>query len=162
MNRTKQLSITIALIAAIIIMANLLSTQLHLRLDLTQGSQYTLSHATRDILHDLHDPVTIKAYFSKNLPPNIAQARRDFRDLLIEYANKAPGMIQYSFVDPNASEDNEQEAQSNGIRPVLIDVRECLRASLHHDNHGMNDAEDFLIRIVSNRCRLQRSACCDR
>ena len=124
MNRKKQLSITIALIAAVIIMANLLSTQLHLRLDLTQGSQYTLSHATRDILHDLHDPVTVKAYFSKNLPPNIAQARRDFRDLLIEYANKAPGMIQYSFVDPNANEEAEQEAQSNGIRPVLIDVRE--------------------------------------
>jgi len=124
MNRTKQLSITIALIAAIIIMANLLSTQLHLRLDLTQGSQYTLSNATRDILHDLHDPVTVKAYFSKNLPPNIAQARRDFRDLLIEYANKAPGMIQYSFVDPNSSEEYEQEAQTSGIRPVLIDVRE--------------------------------------
>lgn len=124
MNRKKQLSITIALMAAIIIMANLLSTQLHLRLDLTQGSQYTLSHATRDILHDLHDPVTVKAYFSKNLPPNIAQARRDFRDLLIEYANKAPGMIQYSFVDPNSNEEVEQEAQSNGIRPVLIDVRE--------------------------------------
>lgn len=124
MNRKKQLSITIALITAIIIMANLLSTQVHLRLDLTQGSQYTLSHATRDILRDLHDPVTVKAYFSKNLPPNIARARRDFRDLLIEYANMAPGMIQYSFIDPNANEDNEQEAQSNGIRPVLIDVRE--------------------------------------
>lgn len=124
MNRTKQLSITIALTAAIIIMANLVASQFHLRLDLTQGSQYTLSRATTDILHDLHDPVTVKAYFSKNLPPNIAKARKDFRDLLIEYANKAPGMIQYSFVDPNASEDKEQEAQSNGIRPVLIDVRE--------------------------------------
>jgi gliding-associated putative ABC transporter substrate-binding component GldG len=124
MNRKKQLSITIALIAAIIIMANLLSTQLHMRLDLTQGRQYTLSHATRDILHDLHDPVTVKAYFSKNLPPNIARASGDFRDLLIEYANKAPSMIQYSFVDPNSNEENEQEAQSNGIRPVLIDVRE--------------------------------------
>lgn len=124
MNRKKSLSITIALAAGIIIMVNLLSTQLHFRLDLSEGGQYTLSRATKDILQDLHDPVTITAYFSKNLPPNIEKTRKDFRDLLIEYANKAPGMIQYSFVDPNASEENEEDAQSKGIRPVLIDVRE--------------------------------------
>lgn len=124
MNVKKSLSITIMLVAGIIIMVNLLSAEFHLRLDLSEGGQYTLSRATRDILHDLHDPVTIKAYFSKDLPPNIEKTRKDFRDLLIEYSNKAPGMIQYSFVDPNASEDNEQEAQQKGIRPVLIDVRE--------------------------------------
>jgi gliding-associated putative ABC transporter substrate-binding component GldG len=124
MNRKKNLSITIALMAGILIMVNLLSSELHFRLDLTEGGQYTLSRATRDILHDLHDPVTIKAYFSKNLPPNIEKTRKDFRDLLIEYANRAPGMIQYSFADPNANEETEQDAQQKGIRPVLIDVRE--------------------------------------
>lgn len=124
MNRKKNLSITIALVTGILIMVNLLSTQIHFRLDLTEGGQYSLSRATKDILHDLHDPVTVKAYFSKNLPPNIEKARKDFRDMLIEYANRAPGMIQYSFVDPNANEENEQEAQQKGIRPVLIDVRE--------------------------------------
>jgi gliding-associated putative ABC transporter substrate-binding component GldG len=105
-------------------MSNLLSTEVHFRLDLTQGGQYTLSRSTRDLLNDLHDPVTVKAYFSRNLPPNVGKARKDFHDLLVEYTAKAPGMIQYSFVDPNASEDVEQEAQQKGIRPVLIDVRE--------------------------------------
>ncbi|HUB62385.1 MAG TPA: Gldg family protein [Puia sp.] len=124
MNRKKDLSITVALAAGIIIMINLLSTELHFRVDLTEGGQYTLSPATKGILRDLRDPVTVKAYFSKNLPPNIEKARNDFRDLLIEYSNRAPGMIQYSFVNPNASEDNEDEAQQKGIRPVLIDVRE--------------------------------------
>lgn len=124
MNRKRTLYITIVLIAGIFIMSNLLSTEAHFRLDLTQGGQYTLSRSTRDLLNDLHDPVTVKAYFSRNLPPNVGKARKDFHDLLVEYAAKAPGMIQYSFVDPNASEDVEQEAQQKGIRPVLIDVRE--------------------------------------
>jgi ABC-type uncharacterized transport system involved in gliding motility auxiliary subunit len=124
MNHKKNLYITIVLIAGILLMINLLSTEVHFRLDLTQGGQSTLSHSTRDLLNELHDPVTVKAYFSKNLPPNIGKARKDFHDLLIEYAAKAPGMIQYNFVDPNASEDVEQEAQQKGIRPVLIDVRE--------------------------------------
>ncbi|HXD79913.1 MAG TPA: GldG family protein [Puia sp.] len=123
MNRKKDLSITIALVTGIIIVLNLLSAKVHFRLDVTEGGQYTLSRATKDILHDLHDPVTITAYFSKNMPPNIEKASKDFRDLLAEYASRAPGMIRYSFVDPNASEDKEQEAQQKGIRPVLIDVR---------------------------------------
>jgi gliding-associated putative ABC transporter substrate-binding component GldG len=124
MNRKKSISITIALVAGIIIMINLLSAEIHFRLDLSEGGQYTLSRPTKDILHELHDPVTVKAYFSRNLPANIGKARKDFRDLLVEYAKRAPGMIQYSFIDPNANEDKEQEAQQAGIRPVLIDVRE--------------------------------------
>lgn len=124
MNRKKNLYITIALLAGIVIMINLLSTEFHLRLDLTEGGQYTLSPATKDILHDLQEPVTVKAYFSRNLPPNIEKARKDFQDLLVEYASRAHGMVRYSFVNPNENEAREQEAQQKGIRPVLINVRQ--------------------------------------
>jgi ABC-type uncharacterized transport system involved in gliding motility auxiliary subunit len=124
MNRKKNLYITIALLAGIVIMINLLSTEFHLRLDLTEGGQYTLSPATKDILHDLQEPVTVKAYFSRNLPPNIDKARKDFQDLLVEYASRAHGMVRYSFVNPNENEAREQEAQQKGIRPVLINVRQ--------------------------------------
>jgi len=124
MNRKKNLYFTIALLAGIVIMINLLSTEFHLRLDLTEGGQYTLSPATKDILHDLQEPVTVKAYFSRNLPPNIDKARKDFQDLLVEYASRAHGMVRYSFVNPNENEAREQEAQQKGIRPVLINVRQ--------------------------------------
>jgi gliding-associated putative ABC transporter substrate-binding component GldG len=115
---------TAALIVGIIIAVNLLGNEYHVRLDLTEDRQYTLSSATKDILNDLEEPVTIKAYFSSNLPPHISKTRQDFQDILIEYASLADGQVLYEFVDPNSKESNEQEATQKGIRPVLINVRE--------------------------------------
>jgi gliding-associated putative ABC transporter substrate-binding component GldG len=112
------------LLIGIVIVLNLLAEEFHLRLDLTEDRQYTLSSATKQIIDNLEEPVTIKAYFSKDLPPHIAKTRSDFQDLLIEYANRSDEQIIYEFVNPNEKESIEQEASQNGIRPVLINVRE--------------------------------------
>ncbi len=115
---------TVFLVTAIVIVINLLASEYHLRIDLTEDREYTLSEATKDILRDLPEPVTIKAYFSTDLPPHIVKTRRDFQDLLIEYANASDGQVIYEFVDPKEKDSYEQEATQAGIRPVLINVRE--------------------------------------
>lgn len=115
---------TIALIIGIIVIINLLAQEYHIRLDFTGDKQYTLSDATREILERLEEPVTVKAYFSKDLPPNIVKTRQDFQDLLIEYANLSDDHVLYEFINPNEKETYEQEAVESGIRPVLINVRE--------------------------------------
>jgi len=115
---------TIALVIGVVIAVNLLSTEFHFRLDLTENHQYTLSAATRNIVAHLGEPVTVTAYFSKDLPPAILEAREDFKDMLIEYANRSGGQILYKFIDPGSDPSREQEATQAGIRPVLINVRE--------------------------------------
>src|SRR6478736_95645 len=120
----QKLYITTALLIGILLALNLLSNEFHLRFDLTSEGQYTLSDATLDILDDLEDPVTIKAYFSTNLPPNVVKTRQDFQEMLIEYSNRADGMIQYEFINPNEKESTENEAVQNGIQPVMINIRE--------------------------------------
>jgi len=115
---------TAFLLIGIIIIINLLASEYHLRIDLTEDRQYTLSDATEDILEDLEEPVTVTAYFSRNLPPNIGKTRQDFQDLLIEYANLSDGQVLYKFINPNENEDHEKEAAQKGIQPVLINVRE--------------------------------------
>jgi gliding-associated putative ABC transporter substrate-binding component GldG len=120
----KKVSISAALIIAIIVAVNFLSTEFHLRLDLTEDSEYTLSDATQDILDDLEDPVTVKAYFTQNLPPQYATIRQSFQEALIEYANRADGKLIYEFVNPNENGDIEQEAVKAGIQPLQINVRE--------------------------------------
>ena len=120
----KNVSLSVSLIIAIIIVINFLSNDFHLRLDLTEDHEYTLSDATQDILDDLEDPVTIKAYFSQNLPPQYAVIRQSFQESLIEYANRADGKVVYEFVNPNEKEGIEEEAVKNGIQPLLINVRE--------------------------------------
>jgi gliding-associated putative ABC transporter substrate-binding component GldG len=120
----KKVYISVSLILAIVLVINLLSGDYHLRVDLSEGKQYTLSKATRDILNALEEPVTVKAYFSANLPPAIAKTRNDFQELLIEYAALADGNVQYEFINPNEKEAYESEAVQQGIQPVMINVRE--------------------------------------
>jgi len=121
--KQKLLIVTI-LIIAILLVVNLLSNEFHIRLDLTDEKQYTLSQATIDILNNLEEPITVKAYFSKNLPANIAKTRQDFQELLIEYSKRADGNILYELINPNEKESTEKEAVQNGIQPVMITVRE--------------------------------------
>ena len=120
----KKLFITTILVVGIVLIVNFLSNELHLRFDLTDDGQFTLSKASRDLLKDLEEPVTIKAYFSKDLPVNIAKTREDFRDLLVEYSNISGGMIAYEFINPNENEATERSAIDNGVQPVMINVRE--------------------------------------
>jgi len=124
MNVKKSIALYLILIAGILVLVNILANRFFFRLDLTGDKRYTLSQATRDILEELDDPVTVTAYFSEGLPPQIAQIRTVFRDLLIEYKNASKGNIHYEFINPNKDEKTEQEAAQAGISPVLISVRE--------------------------------------
>jgi len=124
MNKTAKISSTVALMTGIVLLINILSENYSFRLDLTEGREYTLSKATRNILRNLEKPVTITAYFSKDLPPNIGNISLSLKDMLVEYNNRSGGMVVYKFVNPNENESLEAEAVRNGIQPVMINVRE--------------------------------------
>ncbi len=112
------------LVTGIIVLINLLSLQFYTRLDLTENKQYTLSAATKSILRNMDQTVSVKAFFSENLPPDLKKVRDDFRDMLLEYSSLSRGNVDYAFVNPNEDPDAEQEAMQQGISPVLINVRE--------------------------------------
>lgn len=112
------------IIIAILLVINLISDQLFFRLDFTADKQYTLSDATKDILRDLEDVITITAYYSEDLPPQLIKSRKDFIDLLVEYENRSDGSIVYEFINPNKNEETEMEAQQAGISPIMVNVRE--------------------------------------
>ncbi len=120
----RNIIIQLVVLAAIIVVINLLSSQLYFRGDFTEDQRYTLSNATKDILSDLPEVVTVKAYFSEDLPTQLLSTRQDFEDLLIEYENRSNGYLVYEFFDPNENEQKEQESQTAGINPVMVNVRE--------------------------------------
>lgn len=120
----KNVSLSAGLIIAIIVALNLLSSEFNLRLDLTEDKEYTLSPATQDILDDLEDAVTIKAYFSENLPPQYQPVRQGFQEALLEYSNRSDGKVVYEFINPNADEATEKQAVEAGVQPLMINVRE--------------------------------------
>ncbi len=120
----KKLQSNGALVIAIVVVLNLFAAKIFFRLDFTEDQRYSLSNATKDILENLENTVTVKAYFSENLPPDIAKVRTDFRDLLIEYSNQSDGNVVYEFINPNVDQQTEIEAQQNGVQPIMINVRE--------------------------------------
>ncbi len=120
----KKVFSSLILIAGIIILLNLIANRFFLRLDFTADQRYSLSEATKSILSSLDAPITVKAYFSENLPPDIAKVKQDFKDLLIEYNNRSDRKIEYEFINPNESQETEVEAQREGISPIMINVRE--------------------------------------
>ncbi len=115
---------SILLILGIIVMANLVSRQYFFRMDMTQDKQFTLSNATRNILSELENPITVTAYFSEDIPQQFQKTKKDFQETLIEYSTRSKGMLDYVFVDPAESPEREQEAAQNGIQPRLAQVRE--------------------------------------
>ena len=121
--------ISILLVIGIVAVVFLLSRQYFVRIDLTEDKQFTMSKATRNILHQLEDPVTVKAYFSENLPADFERVRIDFQNLLFEYNNISKGKIDYRFINPGTDPAVEQEAMQNGVQPLLINVREKDEAS---------------------------------
>jgi len=140
----------IVLVLAIIILLNILFSRFFVRLDFTGDKRYTLSKATKNILKELEEPITITAYFSENLPPQIEKVRNDFQDLLIEYSNRSGGKVVYQFENPNQSQEKEMEVAQQGIQPQVVTVRESdqvkqqrvyLGAKLQY---GENDASDII------------------
>ena len=111
----------VAIIFGILALINFLSTRRFIRADLTEDKRYTISKATKNVIDTLDDIVTITAYFSMN-PAEVAQIRRDVRDVLEEY-NAFSKKLQIDFVNPADFDDGQkQELRFKGIPEVQINV----------------------------------------
>jgi len=112
------------LITGILIVANVLGTNLFLRLDLSGRGIYSLSSASKEVVRSLNDRLTIKAYFSSDLPAQAVGISRYVRDKLDDYQAYGRQKVHFEFVDPSSDEELEQEALAFGIQPVQAQVIE--------------------------------------
>jgi len=110
-----------ALAAGCLVFLNLLSSQFHLRWDLSAERLYSLSPGSERILRELEDPVDVRVYFSKQLPPEYSASRSYVKDLLQEYRDTSEGHLRFEFVDVE-SQDGQREALEAGITPVEFNV----------------------------------------
>lgn len=122
---TKQaILVKLAIFFGILIVINLISSKLFFRLDFTADKRYTLSSATKNTLKNLNDVITVTAYFSEDLPPQLLGTRKDLRDILEEYEKRANGNLVYEFINPNEDDESETKAQQAGINPLLVNITE--------------------------------------
>jgi gliding-associated putative ABC transporter substrate-binding component GldG len=111
----------ILIIAAILIVINLISLNLFSRADLTDYKIYSLSESSEELVKSLNDRLTIRAYISEDLPAPHNGDARYLKDLLDDYKAYSHGYLQYEFVDP-VKTDREQEAMGYRIPPLQFNV----------------------------------------
>lgn len=112
------------LLVAVVVMANLAGQRFKFRLDLTADRRYSLSEATLKLLKGLPEAVTVTAWFTQEMPPDLAVARQDMKDLLVEYAARSNGNVVFEFIDPGSADSLETRARQEGIQQLLATTRE--------------------------------------
>ncbi len=66
----------IALVLAILVLVNIISIRIFGRLDMTRNQSFTLSEASKTLMRGLDDKVTVRAYFTEDLPAPYNNNRR--------------------------------------------------------------------------------------
>jgi len=116
----------------VIVLINLAGTTLFFRLDLTENDTYSISEASQRVVSTLSEPLTIKVFFTKNLPAPNNNTEQYLHDLLEEYSIFANQYFNYTFYDVSPDEgdirpetkENRDLAENYGIRPVQIQLVE--------------------------------------
>lgn len=118
----RRLRIGTAVIAAGVLVLNLLGGNVRGRLDLTGDNLYTLSDGSREILGGLDDIVNLTLFLSDDLPQEIQVIERDVRDLVADLGNASNGMLSVREINPDDGDEAAEEASSMGIMPIEFNV----------------------------------------
>ena len=116
----------------VIVLLNIAGLTLFFRWDLTSNRIYSLSETSKQVVATLQEPLTIKVFFTKNLPAPHNNTERYLHDLLEEYALHANQNFNFRFYDVSPQEgdigmqasENQQQASDYGINPVQIQAIE--------------------------------------
>ena len=124
-------------LVAILILLNLIGRDLFFRLDLTDNKMYSLSKSSKSVVSKIDDLMTLKVYFSNNLPGQYGNNRRYLQDILEEYKAYSNGKIHFEFFEPETNEDLQNDAQKSGIQPVQLQVIENDKVEVKRVYMGM-------------------------
>ncbi|MGA1842024.1 MAG: GldG family protein [bacterium] len=116
------LFIYVLVVLAILAAINYISRSAFRRVDLTENRIYSISKATKDVLKGLDDVVSIKAYFSKELPSHLVILKDQVRDILDEYSAYARANLSVEFIDPEDDPELSQRMQFVGIPKVQANI----------------------------------------
>lgn len=116
-----------------LVLLNVLSVFYYTRIDLTERRLHSLSDGTKRLLSNLEDRLTVRAYFSKDLPPPFNSHERAVRDLLEEYESNSHGKLIVEIIHPDGNEELEEQAREEGVEKV---AHTALQADQAHQVDG--------------------------
>jgi ABC-type uncharacterized transport system involved in gliding motility auxiliary subunit len=114
----------------VVVLANVAGLTLFFRADLTANKIYSISKASKEVVATLSEPLSIKVFFTKDLPPPYNNTERYLHDLFEEYAIYANKFFNYRFYNVSVEEgeltakarENQKIANNYGIHSIQIQV----------------------------------------
>ncbi len=120
----------IAIVIAIAILINSVSSLFFIRLDLTEEKRYSISPATKALLANLEDDIYIEAYLEGELPAGFKRMRASLEETLTEFSVYSNGKIQFQFINPDQAVSQKSRNQflmslaRKGIQPTDVFLTE--------------------------------------
>lgn len=111
----------VILLLAILILVNVVFARVVVRYDATDDNRYSLSDGTRQILSEIEMPVTIKVFYTEDLP-NLPNSIKAFAgrvlDFLQEYEALSEGRVTIEQYNPKIDSEEEEWALKYGLRGI--------------------------------------------
>jgi len=122
-----------------LLLLNLIAQKFFFRVDLTQEKRYTMSAATKQLLTDLKQPVTVTVYLAGDFPPAFRRLEQGVRETLNEMQIYGGANLNFVFIDPSAA---GTEAARNAFYQTLF------KQGLKPTNLGANEQGKRVEKII--------------
>nr|WP_262501620.1 gliding motility-associated ABC transporter substrate-binding protein GldG [Roseivirga pacifica] len=96
----------------IILLINFVAANFFARFDLTADKRYSLKPATKELLSQIDEPLTVEILISGDLPAGFERLKKAIEQTIEEFDIYTPGDIAYFHTDPSGAE-TVQERQEN-------------------------------------------------
>ncbi len=107
------------LFLAVIVLVNLVGTRAFFRIDTTTTKSFSLSSGSEALVQNLEEPLSVKVFFSENLPSPYNTTFQYVTDLLTEYSGSANENFSWEQFDMNNPE-NEEIARNYRLSQIQI------------------------------------------
>jgi gliding-associated putative ABC transporter substrate-binding component GldG len=129
-SRKRQDLLFFAAVLGGLLLFNFIAQRVFFRLDLTEEKRYTMSPATKALLRDLKQPVTITVYLTGDFPPAFRRLEQGVRETLTEFQVYGGANLNYIFIDPSAASTEAARNQfyatlfKKGLKPTNLGATE--------------------------------------
>lgn len=125
----RQAIIRLVILAAILVLVNMLAARFNTGIDLTKDKRFTLSAPTEKLLENMDDVAVITVYLEGTFPAGFQRLKEATRERLQSFREVAGSNIQFRFTDPFADKSDDEKAEvfkvlsDKGVFPVNLQVQ---------------------------------------
>src|SRR5262249_51841992 len=114
----------LVVIAAILVVANVISYSAYKRIDVTKNERFTLSKGSARLVHDgLKQDLQVDVYITRGMPKYEAFIQ-DLTDLMSEYERASGGKFHYAMIEAKTDEEKQRAKDAGLQEQILQDVNE--------------------------------------